>query len=156
MRKVEKMSDEIENPPKSKTKLFGFRSVGAFLLSTVLIVMVLRLSWAPASQMSLVAWVPGWIGELADQDPNMRTAVPFIPLAFLLGYSMSGLEGKHGLVLSGLLCLACLLIAELGQVFLPDRTADWEDLLWGSFGILVGTLIANLIRGKSKITSKIE
>ncbi len=122
-------------------------SRGALVLGAVLIAMVLAASWAPESQMSLLPWIPSWAADWADQDPNIRTAIPFVPLAVLLGYAFVGhvfadIRIRWALTASAGVCVICLALSELGQVFLPNRTADWKDLLWGAAGILIGTVIA--------------
>ena len=118
------------------------RGIVLLFLSGILVVLVAAASWAPDSRMSELRWLPGWIARLADRDPNIRTAVPFIPLAFLLmrGFTSCGL--KWPVVGSLLVCGICLGLTELGQVILPAWTADVADLMWGGAGILFGVLAA--------------
>ena len=106
------------------------------ILSGILVVLVAAASWVPSSRMTELRWVPEWIARWADRDPNIRTAVPFIPLAFLLvrGFARCGL--KWPVVGSLLVSGVSLGLAELGQVLLPSRTADVADLMWGGAGIL--------------------
>ena len=92
--------------------------------------------------MTALGWVPTWLAALADRDPNLRTAVPFIPLAFLLMQGFAWRGWKWPALGSVLVSGVCLGLSELGQVFLPFRTADVADLLWGGAGILVGVGIA--------------
>lgn len=118
------------------------RGMVLLILSAVLVVLVTAASWAPDSRMTELRWLPEWIARLADRDPNIRTAVPFVPLAFLLmrGFARCGLKWPVAGTL--LVCGACLGLSELGQVFLPSRTADVADLLWGGVGILLGVVAA--------------
>ncbi|MCF7676100.1 MAG: VanZ family protein [Akkermansiaceae bacterium] len=113
-----------------------------FALSGAFIVMIMAASWAPDSQMTKLRWIPGWAARLADRDPNIRTAIPFIPLAFLLvrGFVWRGVKWPLGwaVLVSGV----CLGLSELGQRFLPHRTADVNDLMWGGAGIALGTVLA--------------
>ena len=111
-------------------------------LAGVLICIILAASWAPESQITQLRWVPGWIGNLADRDPNIRTAIPFIPLAFLLFLGFSRTKVKWPIAGSVTVCGLCLVLSELGQRFIPHRTADVKDLLWGGGGIAVGTALA--------------
>jgi hypothetical protein len=104
--------------------------------------LVLMVSWAPASQMSKLTWIPKWVGGLADRDPNFRTAVQFVPLAFFLFLGFSGTGLKWPLLWSVLVSGLCLGLSEFGQRFLPMRTADVKDLIWGTVGIAGGTLLA--------------
>ena len=115
-------------------------------LAAALMVLILAASWASDSRMTQLGWVPRWVAELADRDPNIRTAIPFIPLAFLLvhGFACRGI--KRPLMLSLVLCLVCVGVAELGQAFLPGRTGDVRDVLWGGAGGVTGIAAAWLVR----------
>ncbi len=106
------------------------------------ILLILAASWAPDSRMTELRWIPGWAAAWADRDPNIRTAVPFIPLAFLLVHGFAMCNLKWPVVWSVAGSAACLGLAERGQVFLPARTADVADLLWGAAGILIGAGVA--------------
>ena len=119
-----------------------WRGVVYLILSGVLVALILGASWATDSRMTALRWVPGWMADWADRDPNIRTAIPFIPLAFLLvqGFAWRGYRWPLGW--SVMLCCVCLGLSELGQVFLPHRTADMVDLMWGGIGILVGAVLA--------------
>jgi glycopeptide antibiotics resistance protein len=101
--------------------------------------------------MTKIKWIPGWIAELADREPNIRTAIPFIPLAFFLFLGLSTRSKKHPLVSTVMICAFCLCLAELGQNLLPDRTTDVKDLIWGAAGILVGIVLAKLSPRNSNI-----
>jgi hypothetical protein len=105
-----------------------------------LMVLILAASWAPDSRMTALSWVPGWLGAWADRDPNIRTAIPFIPLTFLLVRGLATSNLKWPLAWAVLVSGVCLGFSELGQVFLPLRTADVRDLLWGGAGILGGAV----------------
>ena len=73
----ELMADEEKRPLK-------WRATLAFALAGVFVILIMAASWAAESQMAKLEWLPRWAGTLADRDPNIRTAVPFIPLSFLL------------------------------------------------------------------------
>lgn len=128
------------------TSLRNKQAIPLFVMAGGLLVMILSASWAPDSRMTELRWVPKWLAALADQDPNIRTAVPFIPLAFLLVVGFTVKECRWPLVWTLSVCGVCLGLSELGQVLLPGRTADGCDLLWGGVGIAVGTGLALLCR----------
>ncbi len=92
--------------------------------------------------MTELRWVPRWLAAWADRDPNLRTAIPFVPLAFLLVLGSAGMGCKRPLRLALTVGGACLAISEFGQLFLPHRSADVKDLMWGGLGILLGAGIA--------------
>ncbi len=115
-------------------------------MASLLIVLIFIASWAPDSRMAAQPWVPGWLAKWADRSPNIRTAVPFIPLAFLLTWGFKWRGIKYPALGSLLMCGACLGLAELGQLFLPARTADVADLWWGAAGIAAGLGCAWVLR----------
>jgi len=117
-------------------------SILLFVFSALLIFLILAVSWVPDSRMTELHWLPRWVAALADRDPNIRTAVPFIPVAFLLllGFSWRGV--KSPVLWSVGVCGVCVLLSESGQLFLPSRTADVRDLLWGMSGACVGVVSA--------------
>lgn len=48
---------------------------------------------------------------------------------------------------SGLLALGCLWAWEFGQIYFPNGTFDWHDLIWTVPGVLLSVGAANLILG---------
>lgn len=132
-----------ELPQESEEKPYPkWHAMAFFVLAGVLMGLIVLASWAADSRMTALRWVPGWMAAWADRDPNIRTAIPFIPLSFLLvqGFAWRGYRWPLGW--SVILCCVCLGLSELGQVFLPHRTADMADLMWGGIGILVGAVLA--------------
>jgi len=113
-------------------------SAACFAFSCLLVALILAASWAPESQMTKLGWVPKWAGMLADLSPNIRTAVPFIPLAFVLVLAFARRGFKWAVAGSVLICCVCVAVSECGQVFLPNRTADLKDLMWGGVGTVMG------------------
>ena len=131
-------TDESVPDPKPKS-LCKRRAVMFFALAAILILLILAASWAPDSRMTQLRWLPGWVGALADRDANLRTAVPFIPLAFLMAHGFGWCRAKWPMARAMIVCGLCLGASELGQNFIVSRTADATDLMWGGIGILIGT-----------------
>ena len=127
--------------PKSIVRL-NLVSSAFFALAVVLLSLIVVASWASDSRMTALRWVPGWIAAFADRDPNIRTAVPFIPLEFLLAQGMASRGVGRPLAWSMAGCVVCLGLSEFGQRFVPHRTADVKDLMWGGAGILIGAGMA--------------
>ena len=106
-------------------------------------VLILVASWSPDSKMTALRWVPGQLAIWADRDPNIRTAVPFVPLAFVLVYSFAKCNLKRPAVWAVGGCGVLLGLSEFGQTYLPHRTADVKDLIWGLAGIALGAVAAH-------------
>ena len=80
---------------------------------------------------------------------QLRTAVPFIPLGFLL----NSYKKKWVISLSGLLiCFLVVCVAEFGQLFIPTRVPDIIDIFFGLVGSILGMIIQNIIK---KIEAKV-
>jgi glycopeptide antibiotics resistance protein len=120
------------------TKIFSFCSL--ILLSIIFI----YLSWIPQSSMVSSNILPHWFAAWLDQDSmmNLRTGIPMI---FLGIFSCVSLSYNHNrfttLLLSFVFACLLLLIAELGQYFIPGRHTDLADLGWGVIGNIVGMVI---------------
>jgi hypothetical protein len=131
--------------PESDLSLYRRRySTGLLLLAGVLVCLIGAASWAPGSRMSELRWVPAWVAAEADQHPNLRTGIPFIPLAFMLTYGLASRGLKRPRILAMGFCVACLGSVEAGQLLLPERTADAKDLAWGMAGIFLGLALTSL------------
>jgi len=119
-------------------------------LAICIVLIVLGASWVPESQMTRLPWLPTWLANIADFHPQLRTAVPFIPLALVLG-SLLALAGvRHPDRTAFIICLLCVGIAEAGQIFLPSRTADLRDVLCGALGALGGITIRQILKTRPK------
>ena len=133
------LREEVSTPGKSPSKL---RAAMVLTLAGVLMGLIMAASWTPESQMTKLSWVPKWVAILADRAPNLRTAVPFVPLAFLLVLGFTDQNIRWPVTGAVLTSGTCLLLSEFGQRFLPHRTADVKDLMWGGVGIVIGTSLA--------------
>lgn len=147
---MEPIAQLMEQPPQVPEARPGTKWPGIIVLSlsAVLVALILAASWSADSRMTTLRWLPGWAAQWADRDPNFRTAIPFIPLAFLLLRGFAWRGWKSPLLGAALVCGGCLGLSELGQVFLPARTADVADLLWGAAGIASGLFLASALRWK--------
>ncbi len=107
----------------------------------------LYFSWIPDPHLTHLGWLPGLIGNWADEYYNLRTAVPFFAIMFWV-YAYLRLTPTHARRQKILPPLAFLLpvFAEYGQMFLPERSADWRDVLWGWLGLAAGYASARVCR----------
>ena len=109
------------------------------------ILLVFYFSWVPNPDIGLLPIFPAWLGRWINVNGNLRTAVPFVVLGGtgdILFVRHSPRLRKRVLVL--LLLLSVVLIAELGQLYLPERTFDWLDVAWAMAGAISGMLVIQL------------
>ena len=116
--------------------------------------LVFWLSWLPQPNVGHILPVPLWLRHWINVNGNVRTAIPFLFLGFL---SESILQQKYkgwkyrGWVL--LLLLGVVLVAEVGQLWLPRRHFDGWDIVYGSLGAAGGIYFAKgLLWGKRGFT----
>ncbi|WP_025613913.1 VanZ family protein [Cellulophaga baltica] len=124
--------------PSKTIKIFGIClfSFGIFL--------IFLFSWKTNPNVGEYTFLPDWLIEWADQIRNnrKRTGVPFIFLGFLAGAYLIYIKQKslRFWILTGLILVLTVIIAELGQYFIPSRDPDPKDVLWGSIGAGLGLL----------------
>ncbi|TGE04304.1 VanZ family protein [Hymenobacter fodinae] len=120
--------------------------------------LVLYLSWLPLPKLSSLWFMPGWLGQWADADRNdkIRTGIPFVFLGLLVGAWLIAEEHPWpwwGMAFTSL--VAVVVIAELGQLFLPQRFFDWGDIGWGVVGAAAGLGLAAIVGGyQNRIKAK--
>ncbi len=116
-----------------------------FIIFSILVILAICIfSWLPNPQLKDTGLFPGIFGEWVDENYNMRTAVPFV----LLGFGLRALNSLTSLIkdLLRILVIAIVLVTlvELGQLFLPARHFDIQDILWAGAGAILGALIHEL------------
>jgi len=102
----------------------------------VCIFCVFYFSWLPNPSFVNQHYLPRWLVYWADVYVQLRTAVPFVAIGFLLQflYKPQGFFTFKGFLLSFLL----VFIAELGQFLLPYRHPDVMDIFFGVLGAILG------------------
>lgn len=124
-------------------------------LTSLLVALLLAaaIAWASLSGspfMQSIPWIPDFIARWADRNPNFRNFPAFGLLSFALFTATLLLRDKQiPLVRTALICtLITILLAalfELLQLALPNRSADWRDILWSALGALTATLLPAFI-----------
>jgi len=123
-----------------------FNWLGSFLLSGIVIFMisVFYFSWLSSPQLANSGLLPEWLILWADapENENLRTAIPFVFLGIISGtVLLQKSKSFKKWINCWLLLLALVLVAELGQLFLPLRSFDIEDIGWGALGSAFGLVI---------------
>ena len=118
-----------------------FIKLGLIRLGFVAIsVAVMYLTLRPSPDLAEIFWIPDWLGNWADKNGNVRTAVPFFIPSMLWG--LISRRKKLPVHLSGYAAIwLFLIITESLQIFLPQRNMDIGDIGWGSFGMALGGLV---------------
>ena len=112
------------------------------------ICIIFYLSWIPEPQLGKVWFIPSFIARWADEKNNdsIRTAVPFVFLGILTGIYLAYRKGHwYGWLVSAVVLITIACIAEAGQFFLPHRSFDVADILWGSAGGIAGELLIAVV-----------
>lgn len=111
---------------------------------------ILYLSWFPDPRIGKALFFPKWLADWTDSEKNdtIRTGIPFLILGLVTGFRLMYLKSS---LLKWLRYWAILvlivILAELGQMLLPQRTSDWRDVAWGIIGTVLGMLIIAIFMG---------
>lgn len=94
--------------------------------------LAIYLSVKPSPEMSAVHWLPARITHWADQHGRLCNLPAYALLA--IPFLAMGRSPQKRLVISlGLVAFIALL--ELAQRWIPSRTSDGWDILWGGTGV---------------------
>ncbi|WP_353567793.1 hypothetical protein [Haloferula sargassicola] len=98
------------------------------------------MSWIPDPRLGRIGWL-GQVGEWSDRHDQLRTGIPVLLLATLVGLWLT-VTGKHlAWWLAAFFVLTDLVVVvELGQLFIPGRNCDPADMLWGGLGAASGLI----------------
>lgn len=103
---------------------------------------ILYLSWFPDPEIGTVFPFPLWLGRWINIHVNLRTAIPFLFLGFLEEYLLIYFKKSQIWRIWALIfSIIVVAIAEIGQLWIPKRHFDYEDIGYGVLGTLAGLLI---------------
>lgn len=91
--------------------------------------------------------MPDWLTRWTDAENNedLRTAVPFVFLGLFTGFWPSKQpRSLTGWLIAWELLVGVVIIAEAGQLLLPNRSFSWSDVGWGAVGAFVGLIISGV------------
>jgi cyanate permease len=108
------------------------------------IFIVFYFSWKPNPNFEESWYMPGWLADWSNQYGQLRTGVPFVFIGMLLAF----LDKKNRFLMYTFAMLVLVIIAELGQTFLPHRHFDWMDIVYGVSGGVVGLLMGKVSEHK--------
>lgn len=119
----------------------------------VITVIIFYFSWLPDPSFINENYLPKWIISWSNQNYNLRTAIPFLALGFLLEayrddkksnevYNCKNLKILQNILISAI--IVC--IAEGGQFMLQKRSPDFTDVFYGITGSIIGSLSYNVLK----------
>jgi VanZ like family len=116
---------------------------------------VFYFSWIPQPDFRKLSFIPDWLANWSNTHDTLRTGIPFI---FLGLYSGLWLIYSNGSLIRWLFAwfafVLIVVVAESGQLFLPQRVFDWRDIIWGCAGALCGLLTAAIFYRLIKTISR--
>ena len=120
----------------SKTNYYFNMRILLILALSFCVLCVFYFSWLPNPSFVNQSYLPRWLVYWADVYVQLRTAVPFLAIGFILQILCNprGFFTLKGFVFSFLV----VLIAEGGQFLLPYRHPDVMDIVFGVLGTLLG------------------
>lgn len=105
--------------------------------------LVFWLSWLPNPDIGDVLPVPSWLRHWINVNGNFRTAIPFLFLGFFAEFILyqqhEGWKYRGGALL---VLVGVVIIAEVGQLWLPRRHFGWWDIVYGGLGAAGGIYFA--------------
>lgn len=108
---------------------------------------VFYFSWLPSPDFRTESYLPLWLSEWSNYYYNLRTAIPFVAIGFLLEvvtHKKNPIEKSKSRVslfiqnMSISTTIVC--IAEGGQFLLHNRSPDIMDVFFGILGSAIGSL----------------
>ena len=115
-----------------------------YILAAFGLLVIFYFSWIDNARLSLTGLLPKFVTNWTDRQENetLRTGVPFLFLGVVVGIKLllNRMSLRYWMVaffsLTGIVC-----IAEVGQLFMPTRYFDFEDIFWGSAASFFGLLL---------------
>lgn len=126
-------------------------------LSLFLVAEIFYLSWLPNGALGEETYLPSWLLAWSNHFFNLRTAVPFFALSFLLQcwYAISGPAGREIKIpfwifnITFAAVLVC--VVEGGQFFIAHRHPDRMDVFFGVLGSILGSVVYYCIKNVPKL-----
>ncbi|HAZ00340.1 MAG TPA: colanic acid biosynthesis glycosyltransferase WcaI [Opitutae bacterium] len=134
----------LQSKPTKQSSTVWFFRVAAGLLTASLI----YYSFKADPQFAGDPFLPAWLERLGDHYPDARTLAPYALYSSILPFLGRDYRRQLSiriLALGSVLLFAFLILSELLQLALPTRYFSAYDLIWGSFGIIIGALVGILL-----------
>lgn len=133
------------------------------LILLFVIGVVFYFSWLPDPSLRTESYLPRWLLNWSNHYYNLRTAVPFLAVGFLLeAYvqqkSPNEINQSKNLNFIQNIGIAAIIvcIAEGGQFIVQKRNPDIMDVFYGIIGSIAGGLFYNLFKKFKKCETDIN
>jgi glycopeptide antibiotics resistance protein len=114
---------------------------------------VFYFSWLSDPSFTSETYLPRWLLNWSNDYYNLRTAVPFIGLGFILeiyternDLNESSSNRKLNFMKNIAFAAIIVCIAEAGQFVIQKRSPDLMDVFYGIIGSVIGALGYNLLK----------
>ncbi len=130
-----------------------------FTFILIVVLAILYYSWIPSPSLASENYLPLWLRKWSNIYFNLRTAVPFVGLGFLLEVWTLIAPKKRSRkkinprIVNILIAVTTVSVAETGQFFIPSRHPDNMDLLFGIMGSVLGIFLFDFTKLLFKISS---
>jgi len=115
-------------------------------------------SWIHNPGLETETYLPLWIRNWSNEYFNLRTAVPFVALGYLLevwqGLSNAAATQSPFRLKTIVITAVVVCMAEGGQFFIATRQPDFMDIFFGISGGILGCLAYHLIQKINFLFSK--
>ncbi|MBB4802497.1 hypothetical protein HNP37_002570 [Flavobacterium nitrogenifigens] len=129
-----------------------FNKIVLVLLLTV-IGIVFYFSWLSDPSLSSETYLPRWLLNWSNHYYNLRTAVPFFAVGFLLeiytehrGASDVNYNKNLNFIQNIIIAAIIVCVAEGGQFVIQRRSPDLMDVFYGVIGSFTGAISYNLLK----------
>lgn len=130
------------------------------LILLLVIVVVFYFSWLPDPSLRSESYLPRWLLNWSNRYYNLRTAVPFLAVGFLLEIYAQERNSNYAKNLSFVqnLGIAAIIVcvAEGGQFIIQKRNPDVMDIFYGIAGSFIGGLCYSLLKKIKKCETDIN
>lgn len=123
------------------------------VLFIFVIVAVFYFSWLPDPSFKNETYLPKWLLNWSDNYYNLRTAIPFLAVGFLLEAFTQNKDSNEidysknwNFIQNIGISTIIVCIAEGGQFLIQKRNPDLMDVFYGILGSLIGVFIFNIFK----------